>query len=95
MIAESMKISDEQLEVFNIFKLINPSILLKPGQRVSTISNNKNIMGVADFNTLNIPVQAPIYDLHVFLNLFLSFHLQINSTVLFLNLLIGAQFFLQ
>ena len=68
MITESMKISDEQLEVFNIFKLINPSILLKPGQRVSTISNNKNIMGVADFNTLNIPVKAPIYDLHVFLN---------------------------
>ena len=68
MITESMKISDEQLEVFNIFKLINPSILLKPGQRISTISNNKNIMGVADFNTLNIPVKAPIYDLHVFLN---------------------------
>ena len=63
-----MKITENENEVLNIFKNINPSILFKPGKRVSTISNNKNIMGVVEFGKLDMPVKAPIYDLYVFLN---------------------------
>ena len=61
-----MKFTETQHDVLKIFQYINPSILFKPGKKVATISNNKNIMGVCHFRDLTIPVEAPIYDLGVF-----------------------------
>ncbi len=64
----SMKITENENEVLGIFKNINPSILFKPGKKVSTISNNKNIMGVVEFAEFDVPTTAPIYDLNVFMS---------------------------
>lgn len=63
-----MKITESENEVLSLFKNINPSILFKPGKKVSTISNNKNIMGVVEFGGFDMPTTAPIYDLNVFMN---------------------------
>lgn len=58
-----MKFSEHQLEVLNMFMNVNPSIVFKPGQSVSTISNNKNILGVCTFKNIEFERKSPIYDL--------------------------------
>ena len=55
-----MKITESENEVLSLFKNINPSILFKPGKKGSTISNNKNIMGVVEFGGFDMPTTAPI-----------------------------------
>ncbi|UNH61277.1 sliding clamp [Synechococcus phage S-SZBM1] len=63
-----MKFTDYEMEVLQSFRDINPSIMFKPGHRVSTISNNKNILAVANFPSTDFPNQAPIYDLGNLIN---------------------------
>ena len=58
-----MKFSEPQMEILGLFMNINPSIMFKPGKRVSTISNNKNILGSCVFKNLDFERNAPIYDL--------------------------------
>jgi len=63
-----MKFTDYEMEVLQSFRDINPSIMFKPGNRVATISNNKNILAVANFPSTSFPNQAPIYDLSNLIN---------------------------
>ncbi len=58
-----MKFTEPQLEILGLFMNINPSIMFKPGQKVSTISNNKNILGSCTFKDIEFQRTAPIYDL--------------------------------
>ena len=43
-----MILSDDTLNVLKNFATINPNLVLKPGQRVSTISEAKTIMASAE-----------------------------------------------
>lgn len=63
-----MKFTDYEMEVLQSFRDINPSIMFKPGHRVATISNNKNILAIANFPSTDFPSQAPIYDLSNLIN---------------------------
>ena len=63
-----MKFTDYEMEVLTSFREINPSIVFKPGNKGSTISNNKNILAVADFPAFTFKKQAPIYDLGNLIN---------------------------
>lgn len=63
-----MKFSEYEMEVLQSFRDINPSIMFKPGNRVATISNNKNILAVANFPQNEFTTQAPIYDLGNLIN---------------------------
>ena len=58
-----MKFSEPQMEILSLFMNINPSIMFKPGQKVSTISNNRNILGSCTFKDVEFESKAPIYDL--------------------------------
>lgn len=58
-----MKISKETLEVLKNFANINPSILLKPGSNLRTVSPRKNVLGVAKI-TEKLPVECAIFDLN-------------------------------
>ena len=63
-----MKFTDYEMEVLTSFREINPSIVFKPGNKVATISNNKNILAAADFPAFTFKKQAPIYDLGNLIN---------------------------
>ncbi len=43
-----MKLSEDTLNVLKNFSTINPSLLIKPGKTISTVSPNKTIMAVAN-----------------------------------------------
>jgi len=59
-----MKISAETLAILKNFKTINQSIVLKPGNAIKTLSNQMNILGVADIaENLVIEDRVSIYDL--------------------------------
>jgi len=62
-----MKLSKTTLEILKNFSVINPNILLNPGNRISTLAEAKNIMASATIAE-NIPRQAGIFDLTQFLS---------------------------
>ena len=62
-----MIISDDTLKVLQNFASVNPNLVLKPGQKVKTISEAKNIMAIADI-TEDFPVEFGVYDLNEFLS---------------------------
>jgi len=59
-------ISRETIDVLRNFSSINKSIVIKPGNKLSTISINKNIMSVAQIEE-SFDTQISIYDLSAFL----------------------------
>jgi hypothetical protein len=59
-------ISKSTVEVLKNFCSINKSIVIKPGNQVSTLSINKNILAIADVEE-QFDTQISIYDLGVFL----------------------------
>lgn len=61
-----MKISEGTLSVLKNFSLINPSILFKPGNEISTISSSKTILSTATVDE-TFPVKGAIYNLNRFL----------------------------
>jgi len=62
-----MIISDDTLKVLQNFASVNPNLVLKPGQKVKTISEAKNIMAIADI-TEDFPLEFGVYDLNEFLS---------------------------
>ena len=59
-------ISKPTIEVLRNFCSINKSIVIKPGNKISTLSINKNILAIADVEE-SFDTQISIYDLGVFL----------------------------
>jgi len=59
-------ISRPTIEVLKNFCSINKSIVIKPGNKISTLSINKNILAIADVEE-SFDSQISIYDLGVFL----------------------------
>ena len=59
-------ISKPTIEVLINFCSINKSIVIKPGNKISTLSINKNILAIADVEE-SFDSQISIYDLGVFL----------------------------
>ena len=59
-------ISRPTIEVLKNFCSINKSIVIKPGNKVSTLSINKNILAIAEVEE-SFDSQISIYDLGVFL----------------------------
>ena len=72
-----MIISDDTLKVLQNFASVNPNLVLKPGQKVKTISEAKNILAIAEI-TEDFPTEFGVYDL----NEFLSVHGLIENAVL-------------
>ncbi len=62
-----MIISDDTLKVLQNFASVNPNLVLKPGQKVKTISEAKNIMATAEI-TEDFPLEFGVYDLNEFLS---------------------------
>lgn len=62
-----MIISDDTLKVLQNFATVNPNLVLKPGQKVKTISEAKNIMAIAEI-TEDFPTEFGVYDLNEFLS---------------------------
>lgn len=62
-----MNISNDTLKVLKNFATINPNIVCKPGQKLSTISDAKNILASADIQE-DFPQEFGIYDLNEFLS---------------------------
>ena len=62
----SMNISSNTINALKNFSAINKSIVIKPGNKISTLSINKNILAVADVEE-TFDSQISIYDLGVFL----------------------------
>lgn len=61
-----MELSNDTVNVLKNFSLINPSIELKQGSRLSTVSAQKSIMAVATLSD-DFPSGGAIYDLNRFL----------------------------
>ena len=61
-----MQLSDETLALLANFGSINPNMVLKPGQKLKTISEAKNILASADI-VEDFPSEMGIYDLNEFL----------------------------
>ena len=59
-------ISQPTLEVLKNFCAINKSIVIKPGNTISTLSINKNILAIAEVEE-QFDSQISIYDLGVFI----------------------------
>jgi hypothetical protein len=59
-------ISRPTIDVLKNFCSINKSIVIKPGNKISTLSINKNILAIADVEE-QFDTQISIYDLGVFL----------------------------
>ena len=62
-----MIISDDTLKVLQNFASVHPNLVLKPGQKVKTISEAKNIMAIAEI-TEDFPTEFGVYDLNEFLS---------------------------
>tara|TARA_R100000541_G_scaffold48027_3_gene55072 strand:- start:237 stop:920 length:684 start_codon:yes stop_codon:yes gene_type:complete len=63
----SVSISNDTLSVLRNFSSINPNVVLKPGQKVKTISEAKNILAIAEISE-DFPTEMGIYDLNEFLS---------------------------
>ena len=63
-----MQISKQTFDIMKNFSEINSSILIKPGQKLETISEMKNILAKADVPEI-FETEFGIYDLSEFLNL--------------------------
>ena len=61
-----MKLSKQTTDILKNFSSINPSILLRPGSVLRTITSQKNVVAEAKIAE-TIPSQAAIYDLSQFL----------------------------
>ena len=66
-----MQISRQTVEILKNFSTINPSILVKPGSEIQTISTMKNILAKSAV-TEDFINEFAIYDLPEFLNLVTS-----------------------
>jgi len=64
-----MILSNDTLSVLKNFSTINPNVVLKPGQKIKTISDAKNILAVATVEE-DFPRDMGIYDLSEFLSVF-------------------------
>jgi hypothetical protein len=76
-----MELSEHAVSVLKNFSQINPSVLFKPGQEVSTISPQKTVIATAIVDE-TFPVAGGIYDLNRFLGvltLFESPELEFNE----------------
>ena len=62
-----MKISKETLEVLKNFSAINPNLVIKPGNKLSSIAEAKNIMSAVEVAE-TFPKEVGIYDLNEFLS---------------------------
>ena len=65
---KTMKLSDNTLTILKNFAGINNSILVKKGNKLSTISVAKNILAEAEISPEEFPRDFAIYDLNQFLN---------------------------
>lgn len=61
-----MKLSKQTLEIFKNFSTINSNILIRPGNVLTTISPQKNILAKATVEE-EFPVEVGIWDLNKFL----------------------------
>jgi hypothetical protein len=61
-----INVSNNTLQVLKNFSSINKSIVIKPGNIISTISINKNILARAEVSE-SFPTELSIYDLSLFL----------------------------
>lgn len=61
-----MKISKETLDVLKNFSAINPNLVIKPGNKLSSIAEAKNIMSAVEVSE-TFPKEVGIYDLNEFL----------------------------
>ena len=85
-----MILSDDTLNVLKNFATINPNMIFKPGQKLSTISEAKTILAKADI-VEDFPQEFGIYDLNEFLSVhglienpqlaFEDTHLAISNTI--------------
>jgi hypothetical protein len=66
MEACTMKISKETLDILKNFASINSNILVKPGSKIKTISNYKNVLAETTV-TEDFPAEFGIWDLNKFL----------------------------
>lgn len=76
-----MKLSKETLSLIENFSTINGSLLIKPGSKITTISESKNVVGDVSVSE-NFPVEFGIYDLKEFLgvvSLFTNPSLEFND----------------
>jgi hypothetical protein len=64
-----MIISDDTLNVLKNFASINPNLVIKPGQKLKTISEAKTIMASADI-VEDFPLEFGVYDLNEFLSVY-------------------------
>lgn len=62
-----MKISKETLDVLKNFSAINPNLVIKEGNKLSTIAEAKNIMASSNVSE-TFPKEVGIYDLNEFLS---------------------------
>lgn len=62
-----MKLTEQTLKVLNNYAAINPNIVIKQGNVLSTVSGAKNIMASSTVDT-TFPADFGIYDLNEFLN---------------------------
>lgn len=61
-----MEMSETAINVLKNFSQINPSVLFKPGNSITTISPQKTVMSTATIDE-TFPIQGAIYDLNRFL----------------------------
>ena len=66
-----MQISKSTIDILKNFSGINGSILVKPGNRLDTISITKNILASAEISE-TFDVEFGIYDVSEFLNVVTS-----------------------
>lgn len=64
-----MILSDDTLNVLKNFATINPNLIFKPGQRLSTISEAKTILAKSEI-VEDFPQEFGIYDLNEFLSVY-------------------------
>lgn len=64
-----MKFSENTITILKNFATINPSILFKPGNVISTISPQKTVMATAQLDD-TIPAAACVYDMSRFLSIY-------------------------
>ena len=62
-----ISISPDTLSILKNFSGINPNVVLRPGQKIKTISEAKNILAIADVAE-DFPRDMGIYDLNEFLS---------------------------
>ena len=62
-----MKLSEDTIAVLKNFATINPNLVFKPGQKLSTIAESKTVMASADI-VEDFPQEFGIYDLNEFLS---------------------------